>query len=103
MALFSLPLIGFDGSAGMLHYCAEVDADRAFHRELNKRILYAFDQSRADNNLTHVEDAMAVTLDAPQFDMYQNSVDLHEAIKNLPLTPVEKTSKQLEQVIESQT
>lgn len=68
MVLFSLPLMGYDGNLS-LRYSSEVDTERAFHREMNKRILYAFDQQKAVNNLTHIEDAMAVALDSPHFDM----------------------------------
>lgn len=65
MLLVCLPLMGFNGSP--LSYSPIFDLERAFHRELASRIMRALDPKRACNNLVHIEEQVAITLDLPSF------------------------------------
>lgn len=67
MIIVCLPLMGFNGSP--LSYSSIFDLERAFHREIAMRILRAMDAKRACNNLVHLEEKVALSLNMPAFQM----------------------------------
>jgi hypothetical protein len=53
LTIVSLAFMGYDGNP--LKYLAEADKERAFHRELLRRILSSLDSKRSVNDLAELE------------------------------------------------
>ncbi len=81
--------MGFNGSP--LTYNSIFDLEKPFHRDLAMKILRAIEPKRASNNLSYIEEHVAIKMNLPSLNLPQQQIAIHEHCKQLSDQEIQNT------------